>query len=154
MSFGVASNGIQVARPDGSPGRSYSWCGRSAVALTDTPAWLLPAPSDVARALVNDRDILLPNALVTLEEVLIGFALALAPGVGLGIAVYRSEMLARVLYPLIIGSQTIPIPALAPSCSSGLATALDPKCSLRRWSGSSRSSSIRSKVCAPPIPTS
>ena len=116
------------------------------------PAWLLPAPSDVAQSLVNDRHILLPNALITLEEVLIGFALALAAGVGLGIAVYRSALLARVLYPLIIASQTIPIPALAPllldlvwlragaqSARHGASRVL------------SRSSSIRSKDFAPPI---
>ena len=99
----------------------------AAVALTDTPAWLLPAPSDVAQALVNDRDILLTNAFVTLEEVLIGFALALASGVGLGIAVYRSQLLARVLYPLIIASQTIPIPALAPLLLVWFGYGLGPK---------------------------
>jgi ABC-type nitrate/sulfonate/bicarbonate transport system permease component len=85
-----------------------------AVRATNTPTWLLPAPSDVARSLVVDRHLLLPNALVTLGEVLLGFALAVASGVGLGIAVYRSPTLYRVLYPLIIGSQTVPIPALAP----------------------------------------
>jgi ABC-type nitrate/sulfonate/bicarbonate transport system permease component len=84
------------------------------VRLTGTPEWLLPAPSAVARALVTDRDILLPNALVTLWEVLLGFALALISGVGLGIAVYRSPLIARALYPIIIASQTVPVPALAP----------------------------------------
>jgi ABC-type nitrate/sulfonate/bicarbonate transport system permease component len=86
----------------------------AAVKLTHTPQWLLPPPSAVLRSLIDDRAILLPNALVTLSEVLIGFALAVAAGVGLGIAVYRSRTLDRVLYPIIIASQTIPIPALAP----------------------------------------
>jgi ABC-type nitrate/sulfonate/bicarbonate transport system permease component len=85
-----------------------------AVRVTETPAWLLPAPSDVARSLVLDRDILLPNALVTLSEVLLGFALAFIAGFGLGVAVYRSRTLDRALYPLIIASQTVPVPALAP----------------------------------------
>lgn len=98
-----------------------------AVEVTDTPEWLLPAPSAVAHALIDDRDILLPNALVTLEEVLIGFALALVSGVGLGIAVYRSELLARILYPLIIGSQTVPIPALAPLLLVWFGYGLGPK---------------------------
>jgi ABC-type nitrate/sulfonate/bicarbonate transport system permease component len=86
----------------------------AAVRLTRTPEWLLPAPGAVARALVEDRDILLPNAAVTLGEVLLGFAVAVVSGIGLGIAVYRSPTLERVLYPIIIASQTIPIPALAP----------------------------------------
>src|SRR4051794_22290755 len=85
-----------------------------AVRASDTPLWLLPAPSDVVQSLVEDRDILLPNALVTLSEVLIGFACAVVAGVGLGVAVYRSPTLNRALYPIIISSQTIPIPALAP----------------------------------------
>jgi len=85
-----------------------------AVRLTSTPLWLLPAPSDVMRSLIEDRGILLPNALVTFSEVLIGFACAIAAGVGLGVAVYRSATLDRVLYPIIIASQTVPIPALAP----------------------------------------
>jgi ABC-type nitrate/sulfonate/bicarbonate transport system permease component len=85
-----------------------------AVRATATPRWFVPAPSDVLRALIVDRDILLPNALVTLSEVLVGFALAVVTGVGLGIAVYRSPTLNRALYPIIIASQTVPVPALAP----------------------------------------
>jgi ABC-type nitrate/sulfonate/bicarbonate transport system permease component len=85
-----------------------------AVRATDTPIWLLPPPSAAARSLVVDRDILLPNALVTLSEVLLGFALALIAGIGLGVAIYRSSTLNQVLYPLIIASQTVPIPAIAP----------------------------------------
>ena len=50
------------------------------VRLTNTPLWLLPAPTDVARSLVEDRAILLPNALVTFSEVLMGFACAVVAG--------------------------------------------------------------------------
>ncbi len=85
-----------------------------AVRATNTPPWLVPAPSDVARSLVEDRDILLPNALVTFSEVLLGFASAVIAGIALGVAVYRSPTLDHLLYPIIIASQTIPIPALAP----------------------------------------
>jgi ABC-type nitrate/sulfonate/bicarbonate transport system permease component len=85
-----------------------------AVRATDTPAWLLPAPSDVVRSLIEDKDILLPNALVTFSEVMLGFVCAVAVGVTLGVAIYRSATLERLFYPIIIASQTIPIPALAP----------------------------------------
>lgn len=84
------------------------------VRVTETPTWLLPAPSDVARSLVEDRAILLPNALVTLTEVMLGFVSAVLAGIALGVAIYRSPTLDRLLYPIIIASQTIPIPALAP----------------------------------------
>ncbi|MBW3631484.1 MAG: ABC transporter permease [Chloroflexi bacterium] len=85
-----------------------------AVRATNTPAWLLPAPSGVVRSLVEDKDILLPNALVTFSEVLLGFVSAVVVGVSLGITIYRSATLERLLYPIIIASQTVPIPALAP----------------------------------------
>lgn len=84
------------------------------VRISGVPPWLLPSPADVGRSLIDDRNILIPNALVTLSEVLIGFVLALTSGVVLGAAVYRSPLLARALYPLIIASQTVPIPAIAP----------------------------------------
>ena len=99
----------------------------AAVEFTNTPRWLLPAPSDVARALIDDREILVPNAIVTLGEVLIGFVLAVGSGVGLGIAVYRSSLLARLLYPLIIASQTVPVPALAPLLLVWFGYGLGPK---------------------------
>src|ERR1700754_2075913 len=82
-----------------------------AVVVTAAPQWLVPAPTDVATALVEDRKILLENALVTLQEVLIGFILAIMAGVGCGIAITRFPILDRALYPLIIASQTVPIPA-------------------------------------------
>ncbi|MCA9862254.1 MAG: ABC transporter permease [Thermomicrobiales bacterium] len=87
---------------------------QAAVRLTGAPQWLLPAPTDVGAALINDRDLLLANALVTLQEVLIGFAVAVVAGVGCGIAITRSPVLDRALYPLIIASQTVPVPAIAP----------------------------------------
>jgi putative hydroxymethylpyrimidine transport system permease protein len=86
----------------------------AAVRLTATPVWLLPPPSAVALTLIRERELLLANARVTLVEVLVGFALALAAGVALAIVLDASPALNRVLYPLVIGSQTIPIPAIAP----------------------------------------
>lgn len=98
-----------------------------AVRVTNTPRWFLPAPSDVLRALVEDRGILLPNALVTLSEVLAGFTLAVIAGIGLGVAVYLSPTLDRVLYPIVIASQTVPIPALAPLLLVWFGTGILPK---------------------------
>ena len=76
--------------------------------------YLLPAPSDVARALVEDRDLLLPDAWVTLREVLFGFALALAAGLGAATLLHLSPVARRALYPLVVGSQAIPVIVIAP----------------------------------------
>jgi len=79
-----------------------------------TPAWLLPPPSAVGRALIADRGLLLHHARVTLTEVLLGFALGLAAGVLLATLLDASPALARAVYPLTVASQTVPIPAVAP----------------------------------------
>jgi ABC-type nitrate/sulfonate/bicarbonate transport system permease component len=76
--------------------------------------YLLPAPSDVARALVEDRDLLLPDAWVTLREVLFGFTLALVAGLAAATLLHLSPVARRALYPLVIGSQAIPVIVIAP----------------------------------------
>jgi len=76
--------------------------------------YLLPAPSEVARALVEDRDLLLEDAWVTGQEVLLGFALALVAGVAIAVALHLSTLARRTVYPLVIASQAVPIVVIAP----------------------------------------
>ena len=85
-----------------------------AVRVADTPRWMLPPPSAIAISLRDDRALLLSHAWVTLQEVLLGFGLALVAGVLVGIAIDSSRVLKRAIYPLVIASQTIPLVALAP----------------------------------------
>jgi ABC-type nitrate/sulfonate/bicarbonate transport system permease component len=76
--------------------------------------YLLPAPSEVARALVEDRGLLLADAWVTAQEILLGFALALVIGVALAIAIHLSGLLRRAVYPLVVASQAVPVIVIAP----------------------------------------
>ena len=76
--------------------------------------FLIPAPSDIAEALWEDRELLADNAWVTLEEIVLGFALAVAAGVGFAVALHLSPALRRVFYPLLVASQTVPIIVIAP----------------------------------------
>jgi putative hydroxymethylpyrimidine transport system permease protein len=76
--------------------------------------FLIPAPSDIAQALWEDRELLAENAWVTLKEVVLGFALAVAAGVGFAVALHLSPALRRAFYPLLVASQTIPIIVIAP----------------------------------------
>lgn len=85
-----------------------------AVHLRDTPRWMLPAPSDIARSFRDDWSMLLMHTRVTLTEVLIGFGIAVAAGLLTGIAIDSSRVIERALYPLLIASQTIPMVVLAP----------------------------------------
>ena len=76
--------------------------------------FLVPAPSDVATSLWEDRSLLADDTWVTLREVLLGFLCALAAGLGFALLLHLSETLRRAFYPLLVASQTIPPVAIAP----------------------------------------
>jgi putative hydroxymethylpyrimidine transport system permease protein len=76
--------------------------------------FLVPSPSEIATSLWENRSLLAENALVTLREVLLGFACGLFAGLAFAVALHLSDTLRRAAYPLIIASQTIPIVVIAP----------------------------------------
>jgi len=88
---------------------------------------ILPAPSQVAEALWEDRALLAPDLWTTGYEVLLGLALAVAAGVGLALAMHLAPALRRALRPLVIGSQAVPVPVIAPLVILVLGFGLAPK---------------------------
>jgi putative hydroxymethylpyrimidine transport system permease protein len=62
----------------------------------------------------SDWPVLEPAVLVTLREILLGFVISAAADVGLAVLLHLSGTLRRAFYPILIGSQTIPIVVLAP----------------------------------------
>jgi len=89
--------------------------------------FLVPAPSDIAQALWQDRELLLENTWVTLQEVLAGFALSVAAGVAFAVVLHLSPTLRRAFYPLLVASQTVPIVVLAPILVVWLGFGIGPK---------------------------
>ena len=89
--------------------------------------FLIPAPSDVADSLWTDRSLLAEDAWVTAQEVLLGFALALALGFGFAVVLHLSDTLRRAFYPLLVASQTVPMIAIAPILIVWLGFGLGPK---------------------------
>jgi ABC-type nitrate/sulfonate/bicarbonate transport system permease component len=75
---------------------------------------LLASPAETARSLGDDRSLLVHNAGVTLLEVLLGLAIAVALGAGAALAMHLARPLRDAAYPLLIASQAIPIVVLAP----------------------------------------
>jgi putative hydroxymethylpyrimidine transport system permease protein len=75
---------------------------------------ILPAPHAIARSLYTDRSLLWSNFLVTAEEVLLGIAVAAVAGLAFAIAIHLSQTLRRAVYPLLVASQTLPVPIIAP----------------------------------------
>ena len=80
----------------------------------DVQRWLLPAPSVIATTMGDRAGMLSEHAWVTLEEVLIGFSLALSGGIVLASAIALSRTFERAIYPFVIASPTIPWLLVAP----------------------------------------
>jgi len=84
------------------------------VAVSGVRQGIVPSPVEVARALVRDRGVLLSSAGTTLSEILLGYGAAVLVGVALAIAVSSSRLIGRAIYPWLVVSQMVPIPAIAP----------------------------------------
>jgi putative hydroxymethylpyrimidine transport system permease protein len=97
------------------------------VRLGAVDALLLPAPTQVAQALWEDRSLLAPDLWTTTYEVVLGLALAIAGGAALALAMHLSPTVRRALHPLIIGSQAVPVPVIAPLVILALGFGLAPK---------------------------
>lgn len=88
---------------------------------------LLPPPHAVAGALYDDRATLWSNFLVTAEEVVLGIVLGAAVAFALATTIHFSATIRRAVYPLVVGSQAVPIVALAPLFLYWLGFGLAPK---------------------------
>jgi putative hydroxymethylpyrimidine transport system permease protein len=97
------------------------------VDLGGADSLILPAPHAIAQSLYDDRSLLWSNFLVTAEEVVLGVAVAAVAGLAFAIAIHLSLTLRRAVYPLLVASQTIPIPMLAPVLVLWLGFGLFPK---------------------------
>jgi NitT/TauT family transport system permease protein/putative hydroxymethylpyrimidine transport system permease protein len=88
---------------------------------------ILPAPSQIAQALFDDRDLLWHNLLVTTSEVAVGLVAALALGFLLAVALHFSRTARRAVYPLLVASQALPVVVIAPLVLVWLGFSLAPK---------------------------
>lgn len=91
------------------------------------PNYLVPAPTDVGRAILDHQRSLLLNSEVTLMETLAGFGLSVAIGVPLAVLIVSSRVAERILYPILVASQAVPKVALAPILLVGLGYGTLPK---------------------------
>src|SRR5689334_8047730 len=88
---------------------------------------ILPAPTAVAQALVQDFHLLGPDLWTTALEALAGLAAATIVGAAVAIAMHLWAPARRALHPLVVGSQALPIPVLAAPLVLLLGFGLAPK---------------------------
>ena len=74
----------------------------------------LASPTEVASSLWEDRSLLLDSLGTTALEVLVGLAIALAVGVVTAVGMHLWRPLHEAAYPLLVGSQAIPVVVVAP----------------------------------------
>ncbi len=75
---------------------------------------MLPAPTDVAAAFAKDWRLMLDHAGVTLAETFIGLFFGIIVGFLIAVVMDRFEVIRRIVYPVVVVSQTIPTVAIAP----------------------------------------
>jgi putative hydroxymethylpyrimidine transport system permease protein len=78
------------------------------------PAFILPAPAAVGRALAPHAPLLAIHARTTLAEILLGIGLGTAIGVATAILLAVSGIARRWLMSMLVVSQALPVFALAP----------------------------------------
>jgi len=85
-----------------------------AVPLFKMPAYLLPPPSAIVRTFIDEFPKLAFHGWVTLYEMLLGYALAVAVAIPLAIAITSSERFDRFTMPTLLFFQVVPKVAVAP----------------------------------------
>ncbi|HHE3641222.1 TPA: ABC transporter permease [Pasteurella multocida] len=87
---------------------------QSAVFFFDIPRYMLPSPSDVLTQLHNRYDLLWQHSQITLLEIGLGLFLGVSLGLISALLLSASDYLSKLLLPLLVISQAIPVFAIAP----------------------------------------
>ena len=78
------------------------------------PLFLLPPPSAVAASFYANIGTLVANGWITILEIVLGFALSIAVGIPLALAIFLWPPFSRAVLPLLVSSQAMPKVAVAP----------------------------------------
>ena len=87
---------------------------QAVVWLTAVPPYILPGPWRVGETLVGQAGLILHHAGVTVAEVLLGIALGTLLGGLTALYLMVSSTAMRLVMPVLVFSQTVPVFALAP----------------------------------------
>ena len=82
--------------------------------LTGVPSFILPSPLRVAQAALDNRVLIAENTLVTATEVILGLITGTVLGAFTAVQFATSDRLQRLVMPLLIFTQAVPVFALAP----------------------------------------
>lgn len=89
--------------------------------------FVLPAPTRIASALWDQRDLAAHHTVVTLGEAIAGFGASLGLAIVAAIVMDLAPGIRRSIYPLLVGSQAVPVLVVAPILVMWLGFGLAPK---------------------------
>lgn len=84
------------------------------ILVFDVKEYIAPSPYQVLIVMVDQADLLLLNAVPTLQEALMGFFLGNSLAVAVAIIFVHSKLAERMYYPIAVLFNTIPIIAISP----------------------------------------
>ncbi len=97
------------------------------VKVSGVSSLLLPSPVDVLRALIDDRGTIWHYFKATAAEICLGLLLGAVLALSVAVALHFSRIFRESSYPLLVASQAIPIPIVAPLLVVWLGFGLLPK---------------------------
>jgi ABC-type nitrate/sulfonate/bicarbonate transport system permease component len=89
--------------------------------------YIVPSPQDALRTIVDEWDVLAPLTRTTVQETVLGFVVGAVIGFTLAVLMSRWSFVQRVVYPVLVASQAIPIVAVAVPIALILGYGLLPK---------------------------
>jgi NitT/TauT family transport system permease protein len=97
------------------------------VRIFDIAPYVLPSPQRTFTALQDDWDTLSAGAAITSREFITGFLIGALAGFVFALAMSWSRLIQRLIYPVLITSQAVPIIAVAPALVIWMGFGLAPK---------------------------
>lgn len=91
---------------------------------------MLPSPVDVVKAFVDNFEIMMKQAAVTLQETFYGLAIGISIAFVIASLMDRFNWLYKALYPVLVVTQTIPTIAIAPLLVLWMGFGMAPKITL------------------------
>jgi putative hydroxymethylpyrimidine transport system permease protein len=87
---------------------------QAVVSLTGVPPFILPSPAKVLDTLIGSRELIAGHAVITMTEVVLGLIAGSALGFATALHLMVSPTARKLLMPIMVFSQAIPVFALAP----------------------------------------
>lgn len=87
---------------------------QAVVSVTGVPPFILPSPAKVLDTLVSSRELIAGHAMITMTEVVAGLIAGSALGFATALHLMVSPTARKLLMPIMVFSQAIPVFALAP----------------------------------------